>query len=453
MSDMQNASNPPVRKTITTDSPEWKNSYFMQLEQIRARDKRESQAEIADLIVQAWERVRETVEKNPDELMARLARRRNRTLSRPPRAWCAAVRANDLRITPMNAIMVPEDAAWGVHGDPNSYRQHTVTLNAELLRWVCRPVRCDWPYNTVQEIQKKLGWSKLTLERARKRGVFEERKIPHLDGKTGLPIPVLYTHRPLDPCSRGGEYPDVVWGTTIRYVCDHIPDDLSQTVRRVPIGWKLPQVRNEDKRAFMGWRWICPACGKMCRTIYYPLPPMTLVELMKGGEIHRKDPGNPDAISPGHQTFACNRCHRVLNYTRISKDEWNQLIGHISGGLLYGYEVRRPTWYEPRRKRRYAAQLRRPPCQRREEVRKRMEWGMKLVEIAMEMKVDIDSVRYHVEEIYRQTGVKNLKEFRKKFCRGNLPSDRGRTAESTSVATPASTRDGECEHAEDHACA
>jgi DNA-binding NarL/FixJ family response regulator len=143
----------------------------------------------------------------------------------------------------------------------------------------------------------------------------------------------------------------------------------------------------------------------------------------------------------------------VLNYTRISKDEWNQLIGHISGGLLYGHEVARPTWYEPRRKRRYAAQLRRPPCERREEVRKRMVLGMKLVDIAMEMKVDIDSVRYHVDEVYRQARVKNLKEFRKKFCHGNLQNERGRAAESTCGEPTPAARGAEREHAEDHACA
>ena len=63
---------------------------------------------------------------------------------------------------------------------------------------------------------------------------------------------------------------------------------------------------------FMGWKWVCPSCGKTCRTISYPLPPMALVSLMKGGEIHRRDKGHPDAISPGNQTFACMLCRGVM---------------------------------------------------------------------------------------------------------------------------------------------
>jgi hypothetical protein len=145
---------------------------------------------------------------------------------------------------------------------------------------------------------------------------------------------------------------------------------------------------------------------------------MALVDLLKGGEIHRKDPGNPDAISPGNQTFACRECHGVAFYSRLDYRMWNELISHLSGGLLYGHEVRRPAWYEPKRKIKFAARINRVPSRRREQVRKCMEKGMKLVEIAQQMRISKGRVNAQALKIYAQAHVKDLKEFRQRFCRG-----------------------------------
>jgi hypothetical protein len=417
MSHVHKAEERSDRKIITTESEEWKNSYFVQQETIRARERRESMAEIADLIAQAWKSVGPMLEKNPDELMARLARRRNGMMNRPPRAWCAVLRANDTRITPMRAIIRPKDAMDNVCG-PRSLKTHTVTVDAELVRWLCRPVVCDRPYNTVEELMEKLGWSPKHMWAARKKGVFEVRWISHLDGKKAPPVPVLHTHRLLDPGSRLGAHADVVWGTTIRYVCDHIPDHLRQDVKRVPMKGTVPLKKGGFSETFVGWRWICPSCGRRCRTIYYPLPPMALVELLKGGEIHRKDPGNPDAISPGNQTFACRECHGVSFYSRLDYKMWNDLVSHLSGGLLYGHEVRRPAWYEPRRKTKFAPRINRAPSRRRAQVRECMERGMKLVAIARRMRISTGTVNAHARKIYAQSHVKDLEEFRKRFGPG-----------------------------------
>jgi hypothetical protein len=421
---MSHAASESGRKWITTESDEWKNSYFVQQQTIRARERRESIAEIVDLIAQAWKTVGPVLEKNPDELMARLARRRSLTLNRPPRAWCAAVRANDTRITPMQAIIRPKDAM----DEPGGPRTHTVTIDAELVRWLCRPVVCDRPYNTVEELMDKLGWSLKHMWEARKKGVFEVRWISHLDGKKGPPVPVLHTHRLLDPCARLGAHADVVWGTTIRYVCDHIPDHLRQDVKRVALKGKVPLKKGGFRETFVGWRWICPACGRRCRTIYYPLQPMALVDLLKGGEIHRRDPGNPDAISPGNQTFACRECHGVSFYSRLDYRMWNELISHLSGGLLYGHEVRRPAWYEPRRHHKFASRINRAPSRRREQIRRCIEQGMKLVEIARQMRISTGTVKSHAIKIYAQAHVKDLEEFRKRFCRSVRKAARGARA-------------------------
>src|SRR4051812_30943452 len=44
---------------------------------------------------------------NREELAARLARRELRAVSKPPRAWCLAVRASDTRMTPSVALIEP----------------------------------------------------------------------------------------------------------------------------------------------------------------------------------------------------------------------------------------------------------------------------------------------------------------------------------------------------------
>ena len=65
-----------------------------------------------------------------------------------------------------------------------------------------------------------------------------------------------------------------------------------------------------------------------------------------------------DAIEPPLPTFACNDCHRVQRFTRIGTRGWNKMIGHVSGGLLYGAEVPRPAWLTHDRKRPFAPR----PC-------------------------------------------------------------------------------------------
>ena len=136
--------------------------------------------------------------------MARLARRRIGMMSRPPRAWCVAVRASDSRI--MRPVRLSSRtmrrAAW--RGMFLRIASMPLRWMRRLLAWLCRPVYCDKPYNTVEQMMKKLGWSMHHIRCAMKHHVFQVRKIPHLDGKIGWPVPVLSTHRPLEPVREEG---------------------------------------------------------------------------------------------------------------------------------------------------------------------------------------------------------------------------------------------------------
>src|SRR4051794_34085361 len=100
--------------------------------------------ELLDLLIASWKKIQPLIDRDPDELARRLARRRTGMLRRPPRAWCLAVRASDQRINPATAAIVPEDAAYP-HScvDENlrkypehrpQYAEHEVTLDAKLMR-------------------------------------------------------------------------------------------------------------------------------------------------------------------------------------------------------------------------------------------------------------------------------------------------------------------------------
>src|SRR6202008_4833151 len=83
-------------------------------------------------ILTAWYAIFPRLKSEPTELARRLARRRSTLLSRPPRAWCLAIRASDTRINPATACIVPEDALDP--NEPNYPAPHDVTLDKKLCR-------------------------------------------------------------------------------------------------------------------------------------------------------------------------------------------------------------------------------------------------------------------------------------------------------------------------------
>src|SRR5439155_16935949 len=87
--------------------------------------------EVDDCIFEAWERVGPTLENDPEEVLRRVKRMWGRALSRPPRAWCLAVRACDRRI----------DEALGFgYATRDGPGAHDVLLDAKLVRALCAPV-------------------------------------------------------------------------------------------------------------------------------------------------------------------------------------------------------------------------------------------------------------------------------------------------------------------------
>src|SRR5687768_8503161 len=127
--------------------------------------------DLEKLILQAADAILPTL--TPDQLRQRLPRRNTPTLQRPPPAWCLAVRANDLRISSWNAILIPEDAADPRDLDhPGRVLPHTVTLDAKLLRQLCQPVRIEPPGQPHDDVARLLGTTPSRLHVARFNNVF-----------------------------------------------------------------------------------------------------------------------------------------------------------------------------------------------------------------------------------------------------------------------------------------
>src|SRR2546429_7705251 len=84
-----------------------------------------------------------------------------------------------------------------------------------------------------------------------------------------------------------------------------------------------------------------------------------------------------DQVKAPPASFACVRCHGVRYYCRIDPNSWGELIHHLSGGLLYGYEVKKPEWLTKDRKRADHPIITRAPSKRREEGLERLLRGGK----------------------------------------------------------------------------
>jgi DNA-binding NarL/FixJ family response regulator len=109
--------------------------------------------------------------------------------------------------------------------------------------------------------------------------------------------------------------------------------------------------------------------------------------------------------APPAQIFACARCHHVQFFSRVSRSSWDQLIAHLTAGLLYGSEVARPAWLTPDRKRPYRPQVNRAPSRRRQEVLDRWVLGWSRRRIAADLRTGVATVCKHVQILYRQHGV------------------------------------------------
>jgi len=392
---------------------------------------------------------------DPAELRRRLARRRTPALTRPPRAWCLAVRASDTRLTAWNTAMVPEDAADTARDRRGRMRvvdpqPHTLTLEKHVLLRLCRPVRFEPMGYDWQHAAAMLGVHEETLRYAIRKGVFHVKHRPRSGGKRGKPVPILTAARVFDPSSSSlMRPPDPLWGTLWHHLAARLPDDLEEEVQRVPSFRLDPRdvakCRTVPIARFRGWRFVCPMCGQPVRAVFYPLPVPDLPTMLgldpetlenkplavsgqrfagddDDAEIDLLPPGfhiehTTSHIDPPTRSFACHACHRVRYFSRLDRNSWNHLIAHLSAGLLYGREVEQPDWFtDPThpdnrpRKRPYKQRPR--PTPRRDAVRRRLLAGMTYKQIADALNLTTHGVDAHVKAIYREARMHSREELR-----------------------------------------
>jgi hypothetical protein len=182
--------------------------------------------EIVHLLAAAWKRIRPRLLADPAELHRRLARRDTPLLTRPPRAWCLCIRANDTRL----------DALRTSRQSPiNNHQPHEICLISDDLRRLTAPVHIDWPGEPLLDVAKKLGVTQSSLVASRLNGTFRVRWIEGLNGHFAKPHPILCCDEPLDPSTRGFLMPDPIWWKTAALLRKHLPRNIRAVMKRVPI--------------------------------------------------------------------------------------------------------------------------------------------------------------------------------------------------------------------------
>src|SRR2546421_2873940 len=184
-------------------------------------------------IREAWLRLRGKILSDPQELHRRLARRRSKSLTRPPRAWCIAIRASDRRITPAHWVISPEHAMDLDHPlHPYEPIEHEVTIQTHAIRRYCHPV--SFSREQAVEVAQMLGVS--DVRHARRIGQFHVDYIPGLGGKRGHPVPLLSNGKKLLDPGHGNFFspPHPIWGAHWEFLSHLFPDDFEQTITRKP---------------------------------------------------------------------------------------------------------------------------------------------------------------------------------------------------------------------------
>src|SRR5438128_2377704 len=366
-------------------------------------------------ITNAWLKLRKQILSDPLELRRRLARRRLKTLTRPPRAWCIAIRASDRRITPAHWIITPEHALDLDHPEhPYEPIEHQVTIQKHAIRRYCNPV--SFSIEDAVDVARMLGVSGAQLLYARSQGVFSERFIQGLGGKRGKPVPLLSPRgQLLDPgFARFYARPHPAWGAHWEFLSHMFPDDFEQTITRTPHYSRVKKSSHhpDDPADFWGWRWLCPACKRKVRTIYYPLPVRAIfdtganIPLLHAfpDPVLRKKLCDADLPEPPPPVFACKLCHRVQYLSTTDHHGWNQLISYLSAGLLYGQEVPKPAAFVPERKKTLIRHLHREAPVRRK-VLTRLANGWSNFQIAKDLQMSRKAVNQHIYTICNEENV------------------------------------------------
>ena len=184
----------------------------------------------------------------------------------------------------------------------------------------------------------------------------------------GMETPVLWSDVAMDPGAAKGRPPARWWGSLWMSMAENIPYEFEQVVERVPRFVPYPERDGSKRPRFRGWRWVCPGlsepgrvgpagCGRRVATLYAPLPVWTVgryLGMEEGLDVEGLSgqwfPGVMDRWA-GRRRLACEHCWKLRRTSFANYKGWNELISHLSGGLLFGREVEKPSEFEYERRR------------------------------------------------------------------------------------------------------
>lgn len=348
---------------------------------------------------------------------------RGTTLARPNRAWCVCVRASDRRITKNLAEIWPQKDLpdWG--------EPHWVRLDAEGIRELIRPVWLDWPGVPLDVAAARLGRSYPYALLWVKRGLLRVRyQNARSLGRRGKPVPVVWSERAIDPAWENGRGPDKVWGTMWHSFDERI-GEVEIVARRVVRHEATP---GEGREIGRGWRWVCPGvggkgCGRRVDRLYLPLKVWGIGEA--GGGKWQIAHGTSQ-IGGGGGGFACRECHGVEDLTLVGPKGWNQFVAHVSGGVLYGREVRRPRGFREREvggvERKRVRVRKRVGLLHKERVRELTGLGWSRARVARALGVSERCVTRHTAELREEEGVGTRRELMRRLGAGGVDEGKGR---------------------------
>ncbi len=193
-----------------------------------------------------------------------------------------------------------------------------------------------------------------------------------------------------------------------------------------------------DSYIFQGLRWLCPRCNKPVNVLFLPVRPINLLS----SDLRSLDP-NPETRNPNPETrnpndesaiphpssFACGVCHRVRRFSRCDPNLWNEIVTYLSGGLLFGREVKRPDWFPNRksqfanRKLPYTPRPTRAPSMRRPQIESMLLSGMSFKDIAAKLHLVKGTVLWYAQQIYKHHGVRTLPQLLTKLGHPELIED------------------------------
>ena len=344
-------------------------------------------------LFEAWHRVAPKLLDDPAELRRRLDRRKLKTFTQPLRACCVAVRASDNRINDNSALIIPRTAiSLDALAHPGRYAEHQVTLDKPLLEHLCAPVKIDAPGEPADHVARQLGCRPDALMVLRRNGTLRADPKPGLMGRRGRPVQRVFRSVFLDPQSHGRTGADDIFACSWIHNASMLPEDFSQTLTRTP--QYLPLHRGQER--FIGWRWLCPQCGRSARILHYPVNQPDFPTLIGFA------PAKAEPLPKPAATFACRKCHGIHNFGRMGLGcLWNTLILRCSGGLLYGHEVKKPDWLKPQRKHAYAPRRLHAP-QRERIQRLIVETDLSYRDIAAQVGISPNAVAVHASTIFKR---------------------------------------------------